>query len=50
VVAELQLVSLAGAESSYSKLTCRTRQPWLWKKRAIWRDEVVKVGSMDMFM
>ena len=43
-----QLRSLAGAVSSYCKLTCRTRQPWLWKKRAMWRDEVVKVGSMDM--
>ena len=42
-----QLRSLAGAVSSYCKLKCRTRQPWAWKKRAIWRDEVVKVGSMD---
>lgn len=46
--AEVQLLSLADAVLSCSKLACRTRQPWAWKKRAIWRDEVVKVGSMDM--
>lgn len=46
-------VSEGGAEAEFeaerSAYTCRVRQPWLWKKRAIEREEVVNVGSSGLY-